>query len=93
MKHARAQVCASRSEVSFDATLREEGSFSECGDRTFGQAMLSKAGLTLPELRRRNDPARRLLEGPLAGVAGKRKEIAWGWEGVLILVKGVIKRA
>jgi hypothetical protein len=65
------------SEVSFDATLREEGSFSD-GDRKFGQvprvnrephAAGTAAGLM---------PARRLLGWHLGGVAGKRKEIALG---------------
>jgi hypothetical protein len=37
MKRRKTDSSAPRSKVSFDATLREKGSFSEYGDRKFGQ--------------------------------------------------------
>jgi hypothetical protein len=67
---------ATQSEASFDATLREEGSFSECGDRTFGQVLRCKREPHAAGTAAGLMPARRLLGRHLGCVAGKRKEIA-----------------
>jgi hypothetical protein len=40
MKQRARHRCPARSEVSLDATLREEGSFSEYGDRLFGAGLM-----------------------------------------------------
>jgi len=56
MKRRRRNDPVLRSKVSFDATLRERGSFSGCGDRTFGQVFRGNGDLTLPELRWKQGP-------------------------------------
>jgi uncharacterized protein len=62
--------------VSFDATLREEGSFSDCGDRSFGQAICAlkrrphAAGTASGGL-----PPLPICWAPYNGIASKRKKI------------------
>src|SRR6218665_4188906 len=74
--YARAGSSRRANEGSFDATLREEGSSGEYGDRSSGQVWRGNADLTLRGLRR--DKARAPIAGrALYCTAAKRKKITW----------------
>ena len=66
-----------RSKVSFDATLREKGGFSDVGDRKLsGWPCVETPASRCPKLRQ--DKARApIVDGLLGEVAAKSKEIAW----------------
>jgi len=74
--HAR-QRARMRSKVSFDATLREKGGFSDVGDRKLsGWPCVETPASRCPKLRQ--DKARApIVGGHLSEVAAKSKEIAW----------------
>ena len=74
--HAR-RIARERSKVSFDATLREKGGFSDFGDRKLsGWPCVETPASRCPKLRQ--DKARApIVDRPLSEVAAKSKEIAW----------------
>lgn len=59
-----------------DATLREEGSFSECGDRTSGQVLALKRRPHAARDCGGTGSARRLLGAHISSVAPKSKKIS-----------------